>query len=183
MSRAIFKEEQKFGQPWIWMIIIPVNMASLLFFVYGFNEQLVKGESFGDNPMPDAGLIIAGIVTLISVIGLTILFYTMKLVVEIRKDGVYYRYPPMIQKFQKIDKDEIEQVEVREYKPITEYGGWGIKQSSKKFGKAYNVKGKIGLQLYLKNGKKVLFGSQRKAAIGDAARRMISTEILTENQL
>ena len=177
MSKVIYKEEQKFGQPWIWMIIIPVNMASLLFFAFGFNEQLIDGKAFGDNPMPNVELIIAGIVTLISMIGLTILFYKMKLVVEIQKDGIHFRYPPMINKFKVILKEEIDRFEVREYKPIAEYGGWGIKKGTKKYGKAYNVRGKLGLQLYLKNNSKVLFGTQRKSAIADATNKMMNSAL------
>lgn len=176
MSKVIFKEEQKFSQPWIWMIIIPTSMVSLMFFAFGINEQLINGEAFGDNPMPDAALIMTGIITLISVAGLTLLFYKMKLEVQVRSDGLYYRYPPMINKFRNIQKNEIERFEVREYKPISEFGGWGIKKGTKKHGKAFNVRGKTGLQLYLKNGGKVLFGTQRKAAIADAANKMMNSE-------
>jgi hypothetical protein len=98
----------------------------------------------------------------------------MKLVVEIRADGIHFRYPPMINKFRKIGRKDILRVEVREYMPIKEYGGWGIKTGSKKYGKAYNVKGKEGLQLYLKDGSRLLFGTQRKVAIGAAADKMMN---------
>jgi hypothetical protein len=50
--------------------------------------------------------------------------------------------------------EEIEKISVREYSPLFEYGGWGIRRG--KSGRAYNVKGNIGLQLVLKNGKKIL---------------------------
>lgn len=179
MAKVYYKEEQKFGQPWIWMIFVPVNVAALSFFAFGFNEQLLKGNSFGDSPMSDTGLIIVGLFTIILTIGLTVLFYKMKLVTEIRSDGLYYRFPPLFSKFRKIARDEIQQAEIREYKPIKEYGGWGIKTGVKKFGKAYNVRGKIGLQLYLRNGDKVLFGTQRKFAMGDAASKMMNSEALT----
>lgn len=174
MNKVLFKEEQKFGQPWIWMIIIPVNMASLIFFALGFHEQLIEGKAFGENPLPNTELIITGVITLVSVVGLTLLFYTMKLVTEIRTDGIYFRYPPLFSKFRSIKKEAIERLEVRQYKPIAEYGGWGVKKGSKKFGKAYNVKGKTGLQLYLKDGNKVLFGTQRKSAILDGAKKMLN---------
>ncbi len=48
--------------------------------------------------------------------------------------------------------------------------GWG------KSGSAFNVKGNIGLQLYLKNGKKVLFGTQRPDALKRAMDKMMKEE-------
>lgn len=56
--------------------------------------------------------------------------------------------------------------------PIKEYGGWGIKGKFKS--KAYNVSGNIGLQLYLKNGRKVLFGTQRQEAIENAMKKLMN---------
>lgn len=54
---------------------------------------------------------------------------------------------------------------VRTYDALSEYGGWGLKggalwNNSK--GKAINVSGNIGIQLELKNGKKLLIGTQKK---------------------
>ena len=43
---------------------------------------------------------------------------------------------------------------------MMEYGGYGMRSGSRKYGKAYNVSGKTGLQLYLSNGKKLLIGTQ-----------------------
>ncbi len=174
MAKLIYKEIQKFGQPWMWLIFVPATAGSMIFFFFGINRQLVQGEPFGDNPMSDTGLLVTAILITLLMIGLTALFYTMKLVVEIRSDGIHFRFPPMIMKFRKIGREEIDRAEVREYKPIKEYGGWGIKMVSKKYGTAYNVRGKTGLQLYLRNGNRILFGTQRKAAIGDAAARMMN---------
>lgn len=174
MTRTLFKEVQKFSQPWVWLTILPVVAGTLIIFAFGLHRQLILGKPFGNNPMSDTGLIIATILVFLMTAGLTILFYTMKLVVEIRTDGIYYRYPPMIMKFRKIGRDEIERLETREYKPIKEYGGWGIKVGTKGAGRAYNVKGNVGLQLYLRNGSKILIGTQRRAAIGDAANKMMN---------
>ncbi|NQX76517.1 MAG: hypothetical protein HRT75_02160 [Gilvibacter sp.] len=59
--------------------------------------------------------------------------------------------------------DEIESLYVREYSPIGEYGGWGYRLSfSKSTGRAYNVSGNLGIQIELKNGKRVLVGTRKK---------------------
>jgi hypothetical protein len=176
MAKILFREEQKFSQPWFWLIIIPVLVGSLIFFGFGFHQQLIQNKPFGDNPMSDEGLIITAFLTVAFTIGITLLFYNMKLVVEIRNDGIHYRYPPLISKFRTIPRESIERLEVRKYKPLKEYGGWGIKTGSVKYGKAFNVRGNLGLQLYLISGHKILFGTQRKAAMQDAANKMMQAE-------
>jgi hypothetical protein len=179
MNKVLYKEEQKFGRHWVWLGGLPLTAGSLIFFAIAINKQVIHGEPFGDNPMPDAGLLISGLFTVLVMIGMMLFFYKMKLVLEIRSDGIYYRYPPLINAFRKIAVKEIERIEVRKYNPLKEYGGWGIKTGTRQYGKAYNVSGTTGLQLYLKNGRKILFGTQRKAAIHDAAMKMMNfTETL-----
>ena len=97
----------------------------------------------------------------------------MKLIVVVRRAGIFYRYPPFIIKEQYFLKEEIDRFEIRKYSPIREYSGWGIKYSWGKSGRAISVKGKLGLQLYLKDGKKVLFGTQRTEALKRAMIRMM----------
>ena len=62
--------------------------------------------------------------------------------------------------------------EARTYRPLLEYGGWGIRYAPFGKGWAYNVHGSQGVQLELTNGKRILIGSQRAEelarAIGEA---------------
>jgi TATA-box binding protein (TBP) (component of TFIID and TFIIIB) len=53
---------------------------------------------------------------------------------------------------------------VREYAPLSEYGGWGLRYSVN-HGKAYNVSGNQGVQLFFTNGKKLLIGTQKPEEI------------------
>jgi len=79
----------------------------------------------------------------------------------------------------KIGKEEIEHYEVRRFRPIIEYGGYGIRKallSKRGAGDAFIVKGGYGLQLRLNNGKKVLFGAARKEAILHAVDKMMGKE-------
>ncbi|MBX2959059.1 MAG: hypothetical protein KF732_03800 [Flavobacteriales bacterium] len=50
---------------------------------------------------------------------------------------------------------------VRQYSPLTEYGGWGIRLGLFGKGTAYNVSGNKGLQLEFTNNKKLLIGTNK----------------------
>jgi hypothetical protein len=163
MNKLIFKEEQSFTQRWIWVLIGCTFLIPMIFIVI----ELVESSDAVELIFPLA--IIAGT-------GLVIiwLFLKMKLYVEITQNEIRFRFPPFLNKWKSINKIEIERFEVRTYKPVWEYGGWGIKGNTRN--KAYNVKGNIGLQIYLKDSKKVLFGTQHKQAIRLAMERMMNSE-------
>jgi len=85
----------------------------------------------------------------------------MYLLTVIREDGIqikFFTFTDFIIPFNKI-KD----YKIRVYRPIIDYGGWGI--SFSKFGKAYTISGKIGLHIELSNGKKILIGTQNPDAL------------------
>jgi hypothetical protein len=48
---------------------------------------------------------------------------------------------------------------VRKYKPLLEYGGYGIRGFGNN--RALNIAGKTGLQLIFKDGRKLLIGTQK----------------------
>jgi len=176
MQKTYFKEEQYFSNPWFWMFLIVVFTISLAPIVVPIYSELVLNKPYGENPDSIATLFIILTVFTIVYITVVLLFRKMRLIVEIRNDGLYYRYPPFIVKERHFLKEEIDNYEIRKYKPIREYSGWGIQYSWGKSGRACSVKGNIGLQLYLKDGKKVLFGTQRGAALFRAMNKMMKGE-------
>ncbi|MEZ5199495.1 MAG: hypothetical protein R2764_24855 [Bacteroidales bacterium] len=175
MSKSLYSEEQKFTTPWIFLVIFP-TLASVIFLLK-YNEWSEQGIN-GSGKEDFFGLIVLGGIMLIMMVGLTILFYKMKLIVQIKSDGIYFRYPPIIRKERFISKGEINKYEVRKYNPNREYGGHGVKKGKrmKQTGKAYTVSGRIGLQLYLSNGQKILIGTKRKEAIQHAMDKIMKTD-------
>lgn len=176
MEKQFYSEEQKFKPTIVWLIMFPVWAVINVIFGIGIYQQIGLGHPWGDEPMSDIGLIVMMAIVNLIVIGTGLLMLKTRMITEIRESGLFYRYPPFIIKEKKISREEIDLFEVRQYKPIQEYGGWGFRQRSRRFrnsGLAYNVSGNLGLQLYLKNGKKILFGTQRKEAIGSAMNKMM----------
>jgi len=152
-NEIIFTEIQKMRQPWVWAIIfLPLALV-----IWHWKQML---------PEP-----VMLIVPLIMGILCPLLFYICNLRTEVRADGLYFRFFPFQRSFHKISISDIKTYEVRTYRPIMEYGGWGIRYSLR-YGKAYNVSGNLGIQLVLKNGSKILFGSQKPEEFLEALKKV-----------
>lgn len=159
-----FCEVQRFRNTWIWILVLPISVFLITLFGYGMVKQLILGDPWGSRPMSDAALAIVGRIAVLFGIGLACLFYSMKLIAEVRNDGLYIRFFPLTH--QKILFEDIRGFKVRTYRPIREFGGWGIRYRSGS--KAYNVSGNRGVQLELSNGKRLLIGSQRSEELARA---------------
>lgn len=164
---VLFREVQKMNQPWIWIVIaIPVAI-----FWYGAYQQLLLRKSFGNNPAPDWMLLLLFVAFGIL---LPLLFHSLKLVTEVREDGLYVRFYPIHFSFKSFPFEKIQSHEVITYNPIRDYGGWGIRYGLK--GKAYNISGNRGLFFEFREGKKVkklMIGSQIPEKLSEAVRRGI----------
>jgi hypothetical protein len=93
-----------------------------------------------------------------------VLFLTTRLETVIDLEGISVRLFPLHLKFKCFLWQDIEKIYVREYAPLSEYGGWGLRYSVN-HGKAYNVSGNQGVQLFFTNGKKLLIGTQKPEEI------------------
>jgi hypothetical protein len=140
--------------------------------VVGLVLPLVCGDSFKDRSAT-WGMLAIG---LVAGLGLPAWVLFIRLVVEVRPEGICYRFVGMHLRPHRIAWDDVACFYARRYKPIREYGGWGVRWSAS--GKAYNVKGDRGVQLVLRDGRRVLFGSQRAAELEEAIREASGREPL-----
>ena len=97
---------------------------------------------------------------------LPLFFYKLKLITQVRQDGLYIKFAPVHFSFKKIQLDDLNKHYVRTYNPIKEYGGWGIKYG--KMGKVYIVSGDRGMQLEFIDRKNFLIGSQKSEQLDSA---------------
>lgn len=177
MVKIFFKEEQKFGSRPLFLSMGVIYAIPTVYFMTSFYHQFILKQPWGDKPMSDTGLLLTALLVFAVLVGSAFLLFSSKLVVEVTAENIHFTFWPYFKKAKSYSKSDIERYEIREYKPIIEYGGWGMKQGKKKVGKAYNVSGKIGLQLYLKNGKKVLIGTQRGEAFLHAMNKMMENSL------
>ena len=147
----MFQEQQLFNQWWVWIIIIGVAIIPLI----GIYYQATTGNSFGNNPLSNEGLAIA----FIPLFGLVIFMKTIELKTKITPKSIHIHFFPLVRK--KIDWEEVAKAAVVDYGFV---GGWGIRLFTS-YGTVYNIRGRFGLALELKSGKKLLIGTQKPEAL------------------
>ncbi len=148
---TFYREVQLLRQWWLWVIMLLITGASW----WAFLAQIVGGEPWGDRPAPD--WIVWLIFGLCGVFA-PLLLYFARLVVTVEDDVVRIRWIPFARKT--VPLTDIESFKPCTYRPIREYGGWGVRWGGKR-GTAWNARGNRGVQLVLLNGKRILIGSQR----------------------
>jgi len=164
----IFKEEQRFTQTWL---IALLGISVMLPMILIVKEYFTENSKMTTNEF------------VFSLLGITVsvlFIFIFKLTTRIDEKGIHYRFFPFHRATKTILWSEINSISVRNYDPISEYGGWGLKGGfSRKRGKAINVSGDIGIQLELKTTKKLLIGTQKEVD----AKKVIHTyqhKILTD---
>lgn len=162
----LFVEEQRFRQWWLWLILLP----SIGVVWYGFWQQIIRGEKFGNNPGPDWLL---WILFLTVGLGLPWIFYSVALRFEVYQDTVVVRFvTPLFPLFRKtIHVESIERAEPCVYNPLWDYGGWGVRLSGK--GWAYSVSGDRGVRLRLRGSKDVMLGSREPEQLAQAIQQAL----------
>jgi hypothetical protein len=134
-------------------VVLAIQIPALAALGYMLFRQLVLGKPVGDHPASNTSAIIAATVALF-----VVWFIELELVTEVRDDVLEIRFRGLFVR-RAIPLAEIRHFEARTYRPIREYGGWGVRRGSA--GMAYNVSGKRGVELRLADGKSLLIGSQR----------------------
>jgi len=149
----IFKEEQRFNQVWLIILMLVSTIVPIGIYVKEYTE----------NPENFSSLELIGVIFLILLASGFIFFF--KLTTRIDETGIHYKFFPFHWNLKNIKWNEIDKAYVRTYDPLGEYGGWGLKGGTlwnKAKGRAINVSGDIGIQLVLKSGKKLLIGTQKE---------------------
>ena len=142
-----YEELQVFNQVWIW-VLMGVETAGVL-----LPMVIVK-----------VALPILALAALVMLLTL-VLMASLKMKTRIDDEGVHYRLSGFQWKDRVIPWTEIDQVYVRKYSPMMEYGGWGIRKG--KSGWAYTMRGNYGIHIVKKDGKQILVGTQHPEAVKD----------------
>ena len=142
MSKVLFEEKQPFYQQ-------PVISIGLMLFLV-----IVVFLYLNDFLLDSAGVVIIAVT-----VGILGMLFLIRLTTRITAEGIYYRMTVFHKQERFHAWSDIEHLEMRKYKALREYGGYGIRVGM--HGTAFNIRGSDGLQLTLKSGKKILIGTQQ----------------------
>jgi hypothetical protein len=161
VTEVDFREVQRINMWWVWLaVLVPaVVMANI------FVEQIVFGRPHGEHPGPDWLL---WVLTVFLCIGVPTLLWILRLTVTVADGGIHIRYYPFVDRT--IPFSDIQSLRARRYRPIKEFGGWGIRSGLGKKS-AYNASGDLGVKLYLKDMSSIMIGSQRHEELAATLRR------------
>ncbi|PYQ45814.1 MAG: hypothetical protein DMF77_03100 [Acidobacteria bacterium] len=149
---VLFEERQRFVNRILGFVLLGLLLLVTLFVWQDFRSHLPADRQL--------------MMFLPAVLVAVLLF--LELHVTVQHAGVRIRMLPFANRT--IAPAQIARWEARTYRPIREYGGWGVRFGPR--GRAYNVSGNRGVEITLANGKRVLIGSQRSDDLAAAIARI-----------
>lgn len=135
-------EKQIFLKKW-WGLIIPMVLVPIVVAFFANDKSGV-------------------FVPLIGIPLVLLLLTSLSLNTRIDEVGVSFRFAPIMRKPKQLLWSELVKAQVREYEPLSEYGGWGYRKGWKRGKTAYSIYGNYGLELTLLDGKIIMIGTQNK---------------------
>lgn len=148
-NEVLFEEVQQFRQPWLWSLLLILLLAAVVGLIYGLLYETVLAMS----------LVVPGLIWG----GIAVFLFLVRMTVQVDHHHLHVRFLPLLKD---IPLEDIAEWQTRTYRPLLEYGGWGLRYGWK--GWAYNVSGNRGVQLVLTNGKRILIGSQKPEELAAA---------------
>ena len=116
MANRAYSESQSYAGTWVMYFIscpeAPTLVLLIVLYFTGEDKQAM-GIALG---------LVAGTMAIV-----LILLFKIKLETRIDSYGISFRYSPFVRNRKKLTKSQIKSREVRQYQPLLDYGGWGIK--------------------------------------------------------
>lgn len=173
MTKVLFSEKQSTKPTWVWMLFLALSAI----FVYTLVMQEFLNKPVGNEPASATVMWLNGGLLLL----VFLLIKNMLLRVEIRDDGIYYKYSPIHRKWRMIPYTKIKSAYVRKYSAFKEYGGYGIRLGLGGKGRALNVRGNMGLQLeFVDKKSNLLLGTQKPEKLKEALKQKIELKEISD---
>ena len=139
----MFSEEQRFPKWLALAILSPVILTAGIMLFMSNSKDVDKGEMW----------LALGLMIPVELI-LFFIFSSARFESRVTTNGLYYRWKPLQKKFRVIEREEIQEVEVRR-SPALKYGPNRVPG----YGKVHIARKGEGVQLRLANGKKIFFST------------------------
>lgn len=169
--KIYFKETQKFNIGLTTLILAPIfvyllfKILSLPYFGVSFILKQYFFELFF--------LLVISIVWFIVAIA--------KYEITVTENDLIIKFWPILSQGRVMPIETIKRAFVRKYNPILEYGGWGLpfmRFLGSYNNRALNTRGNVGVQLFLKDGRYLLLGSQKSIELESVLQSLIKSKAL-----
>ena len=160
--------ERTWAPAWAMVALAVAFLLSVGSLVNTLFQHGVLGQPMPDESLSPLGVVLLASGVLIFFVAMTSLF--MCLDVEVRSDHLFVAFGPVHLVRKRIRYSDIESVRGVTYRPIREFGGWGIRPGRGKT--AWTIRGNKAVIVTLGSGKEVYVGSrfpQRLAGRVEAA--------------
>lgn len=165
---VVYREEQNFA--WWVYASIAFMVALGLFFGLGTRGHAAAGvPAHGGLEIPIV-LVVGLLLPAVLIVGVL----RMTTEVDPTEIRIWFGWVPTFQKSFPIAG--LSRVEVVSYRPIVEYGGWGIRVG-RSGERAYNARGNRGVRLTLVDGSTILIGSQRPEELASTIELALHPEL------
>ena len=152
---ALFYEQQGFLRPWWGILVVTALLLFATTTIIAISSRHLEYQ------------VLKWVLLTVPIL-LFLLFIWLKLETSLDIHGISYRMRPF--KWHYLPWSDVQRAYLKEYSPISEFGGWGIKGYSRK-NMAFNVSGNQGLQLELTDGRRILLGTQQPEKLRHALER------------
>jgi len=147
-------------QPLIMIVVGLIAVFAWRSFLY----QVVVGVPFSGSG-GEAGDVFIWIIWIAFGLGFPTFFSMLRLEIKVTPENLVYRYWPLHVVNRTISRSSIRSAEAATYRPLRDFGGWGIRRGS--LGKAYTISGKEGVWVTQTDGTAFLLGSQDATSLAE----------------
>ena len=154
-ERAVYVE-RTWAPAWVLILIWAACLVGMVSMIYGAYTQAVLGRPFGNDPGPTWLLVGSSVIFLLIPTLITLL--GSRLDVEVWRDRVIVAFGPLRAIRRSVPYEEIEEIEAVTYRPIRDFGGWGIRFRPGRT--AWTVRGNKAVRLRLDSGRDFYVGSR-----------------------
>lgn len=173
MDRPYFEESQYLrNSRWVWYIVVPACLGALAPFAHWYYLTMVLQET----EVPSE-LLITSVLTVVGVVVVMAIILSIKLDTRIDSRGIHYRFFPNRLRWNVIRTNDIQQMEIRDTRKFLQYGIVGFHKNVFQKTIAMTIQGNHHLWLQLRNGQKLILGTQHPYDMNRAIKQLSSTDI------
>ncbi|MDE2882950.1 MAG: hypothetical protein OXU69_09585 [Gemmatimonadota bacterium] len=171
-DNPVHYREETWAPLWVIALIWGACLAAVIGTVTSTMEAVEIAGRYGEALPGSMVLTLAGIgVGMLLVVSLTAMF--IRLDVEVRADHIFIAFGPVNLVRKRISFSDIESVRGLTFRPLIEFGGWGIRWRPGRT--AWTIRGNQAAAITLSGGKQIYVGSQHPQRLAGAIQAAMRT--------